>query len=158
MGTKAKSIVELDIPELIDSLNRAYADEWLAYYHYWIAAQVVAGKSGKRVAEELKRIGAEELEHAQELAARIIQLGGRPLTHPKQWLEKTNCLYKEPPRDPTQVDQILKAAIAGEQCAIEVYYRLYKKVEGKDISTMHLARHILDEELRHEDALENLLS
>jgi bacterioferritin len=158
MGTKAKSIVELDIAELIGDLNRAYADEWLVYYQYWIAAQLMIGRSARPVVEELRRIAAEELAHAQELAERIVQLGGRPLTHPKQWFEKTNCVYKEPPQDPTQVDQILKDAIAGEECAIDVYYRLYKKVEGKDATTMHLARHILDEELKHEDTLESLLS
>ena len=41
MGTKGKSIVKLDVDKLIEMLNKAYADEWLAYYQYWIGAKVV---------------------------------------------------------------------------------------------------------------------
>ncbi|NLA21799.1 MAG: ferritin, partial [Candidatus Marinimicrobia bacterium] len=43
MGTKAIEILNLDANHLIDLLNRAYADEWLAYYQYWVGAKVVKG-------------------------------------------------------------------------------------------------------------------
>ena len=41
MGQMAQKIVKLDLEELLDILNRAYAEEWLAYYQYWIGAQIV---------------------------------------------------------------------------------------------------------------------
>ncbi|MCR4404405.1 MAG: ferritin [Candidatus Acetothermia bacterium] len=157
MGTKAREIVELDVEKLIAELNRAYADEWLAFYQYWISARVAQGRESKVVVEELKRVALEELEHAEELADRIIQLGGRPLTNPKEWLTKANCAYKEPPNDPKDVARIIKDAIEAERCAISVYNKLAETTHSKDHATYHLARHILDEELAHEDAFENML-
>lgn len=157
MGKKAREIVGLNVEELVNELNRAYADEWLAFYQYWLAAQVASGQRAKPVAEELKRIATEELEHAEELARRIIQLDGRPLSHPRLWLEKTNCKYVEPPQDPKDIDQIIRDTIEAERCAIGVYQRLADLTQGKDHSTYHLMRHILDEELDHEDTFENML-
>ena len=38
MGTKGRQIVGMDIDELLGMLNQAFADEWLAYYQYWLGA------------------------------------------------------------------------------------------------------------------------
>ena len=43
MGQKGREIVKMDVDELINILNKALADEWLAYYQYWIGAKVVKG-------------------------------------------------------------------------------------------------------------------
>jgi len=43
MGTKGRGIVGLDVEELITLLRKAFSDEWLAYYQYWIGAKVVRG-------------------------------------------------------------------------------------------------------------------
>lgn len=157
MGTRAREIVELDVNELIGELNRAYADEWLAFYQYWVTAQVAQGRESKVVAQELKRVAMEELEHAEELAARITQLGGKPLVNPKEWFTKTNCAYKEPPQDRRNIAQVIKDTVEAERCAISVYNKLAARTHGKDHTTYQLAMHILDEELEHEDTFENLL-
>ena len=41
MGKRAREIVEVDLKDLIKDLNRAYCDEWLAFYAYWYMAQAV---------------------------------------------------------------------------------------------------------------------
>ena len=43
MGTKGQQIVGLKIDDVIEMLNKAFADEWLAYYQYWLGAKVVKG-------------------------------------------------------------------------------------------------------------------
>jgi len=40
MGTKGIEIVGMDVRELLGLLNRAFADEWLAHYQYWLGAKV----------------------------------------------------------------------------------------------------------------------
>jgi len=157
MGAKAREIVGLNVEELLEQLNRALADEWLAFYQYWIAAQVAVGRQARPIAEALKETAMEELEHAEELATRIVQLGGRPLTDPRQWFEKTNCTYVEPPQDPEDLDKIVRDTVEAERCAIEVYRKLAELTHGKDPVTYQLALHILKEELEHEDTFENLL-
>jgi bacterioferritin len=48
MGTKGREIVELDVKELIELLNKTYADDWLAYHQYWVSAQIVKGENEER--------------------------------------------------------------------------------------------------------------
>ena len=79
MGQKGRSIVKMDIDELINLLNKALSDEWLAYYQYWIGAKVVKGPMKDAVIAELTLHATEELSHAELIATRIIQLGGTPV-------------------------------------------------------------------------------
>ena len=44
MGTKGKAIVGVDVNKLLTQLNKALADEWLAYYQYWVGAKVAVGR------------------------------------------------------------------------------------------------------------------
>jgi len=82
MGTKGREIVGVDIEKLIESLNKALADEWLAYYQYWIGAKVAKGPMRDAVVVELEQHATEELGHALLLVGRIIQLGGTPILEP----------------------------------------------------------------------------
>src|SRR4030042_258149 len=43
MGKKAIDILQIDVKKLIDMLNAALSEEWLAYYQYWIGARVIEG-------------------------------------------------------------------------------------------------------------------
>ncbi|HLD50540.1 MAG TPA: ferritin, partial [bacterium] len=39
MGTRGRAILQergIDVIQLIKMLNQAFADEWLAYYQYWL--------------------------------------------------------------------------------------------------------------------------
>lgn len=154
MGTKGRQIVGMDIDELLKLLNQAYADEWLAYYQYWLGAKIVKGPMKDAVASELLIHATEELGHADLLALRIIQLGGTPLIRPEEWLKFTHCGY-EAPTDPF-VKEILAQNIKGEQCAIDVYQRLLGLVKDKDPVTYNIVLTILQDEVEHEEDLQSL--
>lgn len=64
MGTKGRSIVGMDVEEVLKLLNRAFADEWLAYYQYWLGAKLVKGPTKEAVIAELVQHSADELRHA----------------------------------------------------------------------------------------------
>jgi Protein distantly related to bacterial ferritins len=155
MGTKGREIVDMDVSKLLDLLNKAFADEWLAYYQYWIGAKVVRGSMRGAVEAELEEHAGEELEHAEDLAERIIQLGGTPLLKPEDWYKFTNCGY-DSPEDP-DVKKILEQNIKGEQCAIEVYKKLLGMIRDKDPITYHIIVEILEDEVEHEEDLQALL-
>ena len=154
MGTKGRSIVGLDVEELVKVLNKALSDEWLAYYQYWIGSKVLVGPMKGEVMTELMEHAADELRHADMLVQRIIQLGGTPLLKPEDWMEWTNCGY-EAPSDP-HVRKVIEQNIKGEQCAIEVYDRLMKMTEGKDPITYQIAFEIIRDEVEHEEDLQGL--
>ena len=158
MGTKGKQIVEMDVEQLIADLNRAYADEWLAAYAYNYMGQVVTGRpAAKHLAELLLDTSKDELEHQQELAARIVSLGGKPLADVTKLVEASNAGYPAPPTSEKDFEAIVKTVIEAEQDAIEVYNKLIQKTHGKDPITYNLILHILSEEVEHEDEFETLL-
>lgn len=155
MGTKGIEIVGMDVNELIKLLNKAFADEWLAYYQYWLGAKVVKGPMKESVIAELTEHANDELRHADMVANRIIQLGGEPILNPKEWYDFTNCGY-DAPTDPV-VYEILKQNIKGEQCAITVYQNILEMTHGKDPITYNMALQILEDEVEHEEDLQSLL-
>jgi len=42
MAEIGRTIVKMDVDELIKLLNKALADEWLAYYKYWIGSKTIS--------------------------------------------------------------------------------------------------------------------
>ncbi len=154
MGTRGRELVEVDVNELIDLLNKALADEWLAYYQYWIGAKVVTGPLRESVIVELEEHANDELRHAGMLVDRILQLGGTPILKPEDWYKLTNCGY-DAPEDPS-VKKILAQNIKGEQCAIAVYKKIADMVKDKDVITYNMAVSILVDEVEHEDDLQQI--
>ena len=152
MGTKGIAIVDMNVNKLIEVLNKAFSDEWLAYYQYWVGAKVVTGPMKEAVIAELTQHAADELRHADMLALRIIQLGGTPVTEPKDWYKLSNCGY-EAPKNPF-VKNVLAQNIKGEQCAILTYKKLLKLTEGKDPLTNNIVLQILQDEVEHEEDLQ----
>jgi bacterioferritin len=155
MGSKGREIIGMDVNELLDLLNRAYCDEWLAYYQYWLGAKLVKGPMKDAVTAELLQHATEELMHADMVAMRIIQIGGTPATKPETWYKLTNCGYDAP--DDPFVKTILTQNIKGEQCAIGVYQKLLDTTKDKDIVTNNMVLQILQQEVEHEEDLQALL-
>ena len=59
---------KLDVDNLLSQLNAALAEEWLAYYQYWVGALVVEGAMRSDVQGEFEEHAEEERHHAQLLA------------------------------------------------------------------------------------------
>lgn len=155
MGTKGIEIVGMDVGELIDMLNKALADEWLAYYQYWVGSKVVQGPMRPQVEAELVEHAEEELKHANMLAERIVQLGGTPLLSPDEWKKNSGCGYAAP-SDPN-VKKILEQNIKGEQCAIVTYHKILEEVKsGNDPITFNMVRKIMEDEVKHEHDLQSI--
>ncbi len=153
MAKVGNSIIkDLDIQEIINLLNKAYADEWLAYYQYFIESKVVKGIMKDSIITELNEHATDELRHADMIANRILQLGGTPILNPKEWFTQTNCGYDAPQN--FDVTDILKDAIKGEQCAINTYSNLVDITRDKDIITYNLVSEILADEVEHEEDLQ----
>ena len=154
MGQKGREIVKMNVDELINLLNKALADEWLAYYQYWIGAKVVKGPMKDAVISELDLHATEELTHANLLVTRIVQLGGTPVLTPEDWTRLTNCGYDAPVDH--YVGEILDQNIKGEQCAIKVYSNLLNITREGDPVTYDVILTILSDEVEHEEDLQSL--
>lgn len=158
-GTAGRSIVGDYADDIVKMLLKLYADEWNAYYQYWVGAKVMDGFSRNSIAEELVVHSEEEEKHAGWLADRIIQIGDGMLIalSPSKWEQFANCKYISPENTKGKIASILEQNIKGEQCAIKGYNELIKFSKDKDPVTHRLAIRILEEELEHEDELQSIL-
>lgn len=156
MGDKFRKTSGVDLKELIADLNRAYCDEWLAFYAYTYAAQVVSGKGAEDMEEYLKKVAGEELEHQGELADMIVKLGGMPTISLNDLEKNGNGPYPMPPKKTDDYDKIIDFVTEAEAGAIDVYRKIAKKTLGKEDVVYQLVTHILGEEVNHEEMFENL--
>jgi bacterioferritin len=152
MGLKAKEILDLDVDKLIEMLNAALAEEWLAFYQYWIGARLAEGPMRSEIQPELLLHATQELNHAVLVVDRIIQLGYTPILNPKDWFDHARCAY-DAPEDP-YIEVILEQNLNGERCAIQRYKEIADFTNGKDHTTYQIATTILNEELEHEEDIQ----
>lgn len=156
MGKKGIEIIRVDKNELIGMLNEALCEEWLAFYQYWIGARIMEGPMRTEIETELLVHADQELNHAVMIVDRITQLGGTPVLSPAEWMKHSKCNY-EVPNDP-YVGKILEQNLNGERCAIERYSQIADFTYGKDHSTYQMVTTILNEELEHEQDIEDWIS
>ena len=155
MGETAKKIIKIDVADLIKVLNEAYAEEWLAYYQYWIGAKLVSGKFKKDIAEEFSEHAKEELEHADMLANRILQLGGTPIINPDDFSKIAKCKYELPLKEDSL--SLILQNLTSERCAAGRYHKICEMCFGKDHETFRISEHILMQELEHEQEMEDFI-
>jgi len=157
MGQRGRKIVNLKVEDLLADLKKVYLDELLAFYSYWITAEVAEGFHGEELTEHFQEDAKDELKHAQKWAKRITELRGDPVIHPSEWEAQANGPWTAPRRDRSDADGMVEDQIKAERGAIDAYNRLAQKTFGKDPVTYMLATEALADEVGHEEFLENLL-
>ena len=155
MAETAQKIIKINLEELLQILNEAYAEEWLAYYQYWLGAKLAAGQMRPAVAAEFAEHAKEELEHADMLADRIVQLGGTPILNPDDWSKHAKCKYAALQKEDTAT--LVMQNLLSERCAVGRYQNICDLCFGKDYETFRISAHILKEELEHEQEMEDFL-
>ena len=121
---------KIDVKKVLEQLNAALAEEWLAFYQYWAGALIIEGPMRTEVQKEMEEHAQEEYEHAKLLADRIIELEGVPVLSPQQWFDLARCKYLAP--DDFGVVSILNQNIASERCAIKRYSEIANFTDGLD--------------------------
>ena len=142
-----------DVNKTIEILNEALATEIvcvLRYMHHYFMATGVHAKS---VADEFKEHADDERAHADSLAERIQQLGGKPNFDPKGLLERSISQYVE---GETLADMIREDLIA-ERMVVEVYQKMVRYFADNDSTTRVLIEELLKKEEEHASDLSDLL-
>jgi bacterioferritin len=142
-----------DVHKAVDILNDALATEIvcvLRYMHHYFMA---TGVHAKAVASEFKEHADAEREHADMLAERIRQLGGKPDFNPKNLLQRSVSQYVE---GETLADMIREDLIA-ERIVIEVYQDMIRYFGNNDPTTRVILEKLLHDEEEHADDLADLL-
>jgi len=134
-------------------LNEALATELvcvLRYKRHYFMAQGI--HSGPTKAEFLEH-AAEEQRHADQIAERIVQLGGSPDFSPQTLLSRSHSEYVE---GKTLLDMIKEDLIA-ERVAIDSYREIAAYFAPFDTTTRRMIEEIQAVEEEHADDLADLL-
>lgn len=135
----------VDRKEIIAMLEKAYCMELETVINYLANSVNLDGVRAEEIKKSLAADVPEELNHAQQLAMRIKQLGGVApgslgirLGHQKQ-----------PPADTTDVVYVIRAVIEAEEAACAHYNDIIRKTEGVDYVTQDLCIRLLAAEEEH---------
>jgi bacterioferritin len=142
-----------NVGKTISILNEALATEIvcvLRYMHHYFMATGVHGKS---VANEFKEHADAEREHADKIAERIQQLGGKPDFNPASLLQRSASQYVEG----ATLAEMIKDDLIAERIVIEVYSKMIRHFGNDDPTTRTMIEEILADEEEHASDLSDLL-
>lgn len=139
---------------VIKLLNEALATEIVCVLRYKRHYFMAQGIHADPIAQEFLQHANEEQGHADQLAARIVQLGGAPNFSPDGLLTRSHSEYVE---GQTLVEMIKEDLIA-ERVAIDSYTEMIRYIGDDDITTRRLLESILAVEEEHADDLSSFLA
>src|SRR5437870_6020619 len=138
---------------VIKLLNEALATEIVCVLRYKRHYFMATGIHAESVAAEFLQHANDEQGHADQIAARIVQLGGAPNFNPEGLLTRSHAEYVE---GETLTDMI-KEDLVAERIAIDSYRDMINYVGNDDPTTRRMMEGILAVEEEHADDLVNLL-
>ncbi len=139
---------------VVKILNEALATEIVCVLRYKRHYFMAQGIHADPIAQEFLTHANEEQGHADQIAARIVQLGGSPNFSPEGLLMRSHSEYIE---GETLVDMIKEDLIA-ERIAIDSYTEMIRYVGDDDITTRRILEAILAVEEEHADDLASMLT
>ena len=140
--------------DIIHLLNGALATELVCVLRYKRHHYMARGLSSPTIAQEFMVHALEETSHADQLAERIVQLGGEPDFSPATLLSRSHAEYNES----NDLKAMIKANLIAERVAIEAYSQMIGLIGEKDSTTRRLLEAILSQEQEHADELSNWMS
>ncbi len=144
---------EGDVEQTVSILNEALATEIvcvLRYMHHYFMA---TGVHGMAVRDEFKEHADAEREHADKIADRIQQLGGRPDFNPASLVQRSASQYAEG----KSLADMIKEDLIAERIVIEVYQKMIRHFADHDPTTRVMIEGILRDEEEHASDLSDLL-
>jgi bacterioferritin len=142
-----------DRETVIKLLNEALATEIVCVLRYKRHYFMASGIHAEGVAAEFLQHANEEQGHADQIAARIVQLGGAPNLNPDGLTSRSHAEYVE---GDTLIDMIKEDLIA-ERIAIDSYRDMINYLANDDPTTRRMLEEILAMEEEHADDLVSLL-
>jgi len=138
---------------VIKLLNEALATEWICTLRYKRHYFMAKGIHAETVAGEFLEHAQEEQQHADQIAQRIVQLGGEPDLSPDGLSSRSHAEYVEG----DSLEDMIKEDLVAERIAIDSYREMVAYLGDADPTSRRLMEEILAKEEEHADDLANLL-
>jgi len=134
-------------------LNEALATEIICVLRYKRHHFMASGIHAESVAQEFLQHANEEQMHADQIAARIVQLGGEPDFSPEGLASRSHAEYVEG----SDLIDMIKEDLVAERIAIDSYREMIAYLHSDDPTTRRMLEGILAMEEEHADDLAGML-
>lgn len=134
-------------------LNDALAEEVICILRYKRHYFRTAGFSARRVKAKFLQHVTEERAHANQLVARIVQLGGKPDLSPERLLIRNHAEQIEG----ESLAEMITVDLLDERIAIASYRAMIAAIGPDDPTTRQVLERILAQEEAHAESLADLL-
>jgi bacterioferritin len=143
-----------DRAQVIKVLNEVLATELVCVLRYKRHYYGARGIHSQSVAQEFLQHANEEQGHADQVAKRIVQLGGEPNLNPDGLVQRSHAEYGVG----STIPDMLAEDLVAERIAIETYAEIIRWLNNDDPTTRAMMEAILQVEETHADDLVTLLS
>jgi bacterioferritin len=143
-----------DRQKVIALLNQALATELVCVLRYRHHYFISAGLPAEAIKKEFLEHAMEEQEHADQLAERIIQLGGDPDFNPRGLAERSHAEYG----NGKSLVEYLHDDLIAERVAIEFYTEAIQYIGGSDPTTRRVLESILSVEEQHAEEISSMMT
>jgi len=144
---------QADRAVVIKLLNEALATELVCILRYKRHYFMASGINADAVAQEFLQHANEEQMHADQIAARIVQLKGEPNFSPDGLATRSHAEYVEG----GDLVEMIKEDLVAERIAIDSYGDMIRYLGDRDPTTRRMLETILAMEEEHADDLSSLL-
>lgn len=139
--------------DIVKLLNDALATELVCVLRYKRHHFTAHGMASPAIADEFMVHANEEAAHADQIARRIVQLGGEPDFAPDTLLSRSHAAYDTS----SDLREMVRANLVAERVAVESYRQMIALIGDKDPTTKRMLEGILADEEEHADELKDLL-
>ena len=153
MAKVTREMVEkagVNVDQLLELLVKNAAAELTTFYYYTILRVNLIGLEGEGIKEIAEVARIEDRNHFEALVPRIYELGGKLPENMKDFHDCSACPPASLPKNPKDVQAMLKVLVEAERCAVRGYTHICNMTFGKDHRTYDLSLAILNEEIEHE--------
>jgi len=144
---------QADLPTVLKLLNEALATELVCTLRYRRHYFMASGIASEGVAAEFLQHANEEQGHADQIAARIVQLNGAPNFNPDGLSSRSHAEYVEG----QNLLDMIKEDLVAERIAIDSYREMINYIGNRDTTTQRMLEGILAVEEEHADDLVAML-
>jgi bacterioferritin len=142
-----------DREQVIKILNDVVATEIVCVLRYKRHQFTAAGLHAPAVAQEFAEHAAEEQQHMEMAAQRIVQLGGEPNLDPSGLPERSHTEYVPG----KSLREMVEEDLVAERIVIQTYSEVIRWLGNDDPTTRRMTEQILEQEEEHADDLRTLL-
>lgn len=147
------SAYRADRVTVLKLLNEALATEIVCVLRYKRHYFMASGIHADPVASEFRQHADEEQQHADQIATRIVQLGGEPNFAPDGITARSHSEYVEG----QSLVEMIKEDLVAERIAIDSYGEMIRYIGEDDPTTRNMLESILAVEEEHADDLASLI-